>query len=301
MSSTRPIRCWLSDRGLNRSLVLRVLIRLGHPRMRVLRAQAMDGQGLRALALRRAVRALEQGVLRIPQGHGGGLVFDMRYLPVSHAHFGSIAFGNLESAVQEALVRHLGKGGVFYDIGANLGFFSMLGAHLAGLDDGQVYAFEAAPDNAEAIRANARLNGISNISVIDKAVSAHSGRGRLQIVDDQSWSKLAEYGEHPYTESVLEVELVAIDDLLAAGELRPPTLVKIDVEGAEIAVLDGMRATIERHRPAIICELHGTHTEFVATMTAHGYRMINLEGTIPVQEEGASAHALALPPLDPGD
>jgi hypothetical protein len=36
-------------------------------------------------------------------------------------------------------------------------------------------------------------------------------------------------------------------------------------------------------------------------MTAHGYRLINLEGTIPVTDEGASAHALALPPLDPGD
>ncbi len=301
MMGTRPIRYWFSDRGVNRSLVLRMLIRFGHPRMRELRAQAIDGEGLKALVLRRALRSLEQGVLRIPQGHGGGLVFDMRYLPVSHAHFGSIAFGNLESSVQEAMLRHLGAGGVFYDIGANVGFFSMLGAHLAGLDLGQVYAFEAAPDNAGAIRANARLNGISNISVINHAVSAHSGRGRLQIVDDQSWSKLEEYGEHPSTEQILEVELVAIDDLLAAGELRPPTVVKIDVEGAEIAVLEGMRATIERYRPAIICELHGTHAEFVAAMTEHGYRLINLEGTIPVQEEGASAHALALPPLDPGD
>jgi FkbM family methyltransferase len=301
MTARRPIRYWFSDRGVNRSLVLRLLIRMGHPRMRELRAEAMEGKGLKAMVLRRAVQSLEQGVLRIPHGHGGGLVFDLRYLPVSHAHLGSIAFGDLESSVQEAMLRHLGPGGVFYDIGANVGFFSMLGAHLAGLDLGHVYAFEAAPDNAEAIRANVRLNGISNISVINHAVSARSGRGRLQIVDDQSWSKLEEYGDHPNTEQVIEVELVAIDDLLAAGELHPPTLVKIDVEGAEIAVLEGMRTTIERHRPAIICELHGTHAEFVAAMTAHGYRMINLEGTIPVTEEGASAHALALPPLDPGD
>ena len=105
----------------------------------------------------------------------------------------------------------------------------------------------------------------------------------------------------PNTEQVIEVELVAIDDLLARGELRPPTVVKIDVEGAEIAVLEGMRETIERHRPAIICELHDTHAEFVALMAEHRYRLINLEGTIPVEEEGASAHALALPPGDPGD
>jgi Methyltransferase FkbM domain len=132
-------------------------------------------------------------------------------------------------------------------------------------------------------------------------VAAHSGRGRLQVVDDQSWSKLAEYGEHPYTEQIIDVELVAIDDLVSGGGLPPPAMVKIDVEGAEIAVLEGMRDTIERHRPAIVCELHGTHQEFVSVMRRHGYRLINLEGTVPVEQAQASAHALALPPLDCGD
>jgi FkbM family methyltransferase len=295
------VRRRLALMGVNRSLGLRVLIRFGHPKLRELRARAVAGDGLSGRALGVVLRGLERGVLRIPQGYAGGLAFDMRYLPISHAHFGSIAFGNLESAVQEAMVRHLGDGGVFYDIGANIGFFALLGGHLAGVERGHVYAFEAAPDNAEAIRVNAALNGIGNVSVIGKAVSAQSGRGRLQVVDDQSWSKLEDYGEHPYTEQVIEVDLVSIDDLLAAGEIRPPTLVKIDVEGAELAVLEGMRSTIEAHRPAIICELHGTHHEFVAAMRDHGYRLINLEGTIPVSEEGASAHALALPPLNEGD
>ncbi len=253
------------------------------------------------MALGVFVRWLERGVLRVPQGHAGGLGFEMRYLPLSHAHIGSIAFGNLETAVQEALVRHLGPGDVFYDIGANLGFFSLLAAHLVGLGEGQVYAFEAAPDNARAIRENAELNSIPNVTVIDKAVSSRSGSGRLQIVDDQSWSKLEEYGEHPYTERLIDVELVAIDDLLRAGELTPPTVVKIDVEGAEIAVLEGMRETLERHQPAVICELHGTHSEFLATMRSQGYRLINLEGPGPITEASASAHALALSALDPGD
>ena len=295
------VRTAISRTGLNRSMVIRRLIRLGHPRLRELRAEAMAGDTPRGKLLRPAVDFLEGGFLYVPQGHAGGLRFDMRYLPISHAHLGSIAFGTLESSVQEAMLRHLARGGVFYDIGANLGFFALLGGHMAGLAEGRVYAFEAAPDNAEAIRQNAYVNGVHNVEVICKAVSSHSGTGRLQVVDDQSWSKLAEYGEHPYTEQVIDVELVAIDELVFGGEIEPPTLVKIDVEGAEIAVLEGMKRTIEQHRPAIICELHDTHAEFVATMDAHGYRLINLEGTIPVAQEGASAHALALPPLDPGD
>jgi FkbM family methyltransferase len=297
------LRTSISQFGLNRSMIVRRLIRLGHPRLRELRAQAMTGSDPRSRAMGAAVRWLESGVLRVPQGRAGGLAFDMRYLPISHAHLGSIAFGNLESSVQEAMVRHLGPGGVFYDIGANLGFFSLLGAHLVGLEDGQVYAFEAAPDNAEAIQVNAALNAVGNVTALAVAVSARAGRGRLQVVDDQSWSKLEEYGEHPNTERVIEVELVAIDDLVIGGEdpLRPPTLVKIDVEGAELAVLEGMRETIRRHQPAIICELHGTHREFIAAMREHDYRLINLEGAIPIEEAGASAHALALPPISPGD
>jgi FkbM family methyltransferase len=295
------VRTAISRTGLNRSMVVRRLIRLGHPRLRELRAEAMAGDTARGRLLRPAVGFLEGGYLYVPQGHAGGLRFDMRYLPLSHAHLGSIAFGTLESSVQEAMLRHLARGGVFYDIGANLGFFSLLGGHMAGIDTGRVYAFEAAPDNAEAIRHNVFINGVTNVEVIAKAVSSHSGRGRLQVVDDQSWSKLAEYGEHPFTEQVIDVELVAIDDLVSRNEILPPTVVKIDVEGAEIAVLEGMARTIEQHRPAIICELHDTHAEFVAAMQGHGYRLINLEGTIPVADEGASAHALALPPLDPGD
>ena len=301
MSLGTAIKHRLGRLGLNRSMLVRRLIRLGHPRLRELRAQAMQGRGPRARAMRVFVDWLEQGVLRVPQGHAGGLVFEMRSLPISHAHVGSIAAGNLESAVQEAMIRHLDRGAVLYDIGANLGFFALLGAHLSGLHEGRVYAFEAAPDNAEAIRRNAVLNGIPNVTVIAKAVAAESGHGRLQVVDDQSWSKLIEYGEHPFTERVIDVELVAIDDLVASGELPAPAVVKIDVEGAEIAVLEGMRETIERHQPAIICELHGTHEAFVGAMQSHGYRLINLEGAIPVEQEGASAHALALPPGDQGD
>jgi FkbM family methyltransferase len=295
------LRHTLGRLGLNRSMLVRRLIRLGHPRLRELRAEAMLGSGPRARVLRAGVRWLEAGVLRVPQGYAGGLAFDMRYLPIAHAHIGSIAGGNLESAVQEAMLRHLARGAVFYDIGANLGFFSLLGAHMAGLADGRVYAFEAAPDNAEAIRANAALNAIDNVEVLAVAVSDRAGRGRLQVVDDQSWSKLLDYGAHPFTERVIEVELVAIDDLVGSGRLPPPAVVKIDVEGAELAVLRGMRTTIARHRPAIICELHETHAEFVAFMEACGYRSINLEGAIPVGEAGASAHALALPASHPGD
>jgi FkbM family methyltransferase len=290
----------LSRLGINRGRVVRRLVRLGHPRLRSLEKRAA-GDPLVGTALGPALRWLERGDLVVAYGLGAGLRMSMRWLPISHAHLGSIAFGNLESSVQEAMLRHVPAGGVFYDVGSNLGFFALLGAHMTG-PEGRVLAFEPAPDNAAAIRHNAEVNGLLNVDVVEKAVAAAGGEGRLQVVDDQSWSKLEEYGAHPGTEQVLDVAVIALDEEIGAGALPPPDVVKIDVEGAEIAVLEGMATTLAEHRPAIICELHDTHREFVEHMRGAGYRVVNLEGPAPVEDEASpSAHALALPADAGGD
>ena len=300
MTPRRRLGWHLSRLGINRGRVVRRLVGLGHPRLRALEKRAADDP-LVGAALGPALRWLERGDLVVAYGLGAGLRMSMRWLPISHAHLGSIAFGNLESSVQEAMLRHVPAGGVFYDVGANLGFFALLGAHMTG-PEGRVLAFEPAPDNAAAIRHNAEVNELLNVEVVEKAVAAAGGEGRLQVVEDQSWSKLEEYGPHPGTEQVLDVPVIALDEEISAGALPPPDVVKIDVEGAEIAVLEGMARTLAEHRPAIICELHDTHREFVEHMRGAGYRVVNLEGPGPVEDQASpSAHALALPRDEPGD
>jgi FkbM family methyltransferase len=277
------------------SLTVRALSRIGHPRLRRIRAQAITAGPLPAAAVRR----LEARQLTVLAGRGQGLRFDLRHVRIDHAHFGAIVHGLLETSVQEAFIRHLGEGGVLYDIGANVGFFSLLGARLVG-DAGHVYSFEPAPENCTAILEHAALNGAHNVTLVPRAASSRSGRGRLQLVDDRSWSKLEGYGAHPGTERVIDVDLVAVDELVRSGELRPPSVVKIDVEGAELEVLDGLRTTLQQHGPAVICELHDTQPGFVNAMAEAGYHVINLEGSRPVDERPPSPHALALPTLAEG-
>ena len=248
----------------------------------------------------RAVRAfagwLSRGSFYVMFGRGSGLRLSLSGIPLHHAHLGMLAIGDIEAPVQDAMIRHVTKGGVFYDIGANVGFFALLGAHYVGLDDGQVYAFEPAPDNAAEIRANVALNGLPNVTVLEQAVGAQAGTGRLQVVADQSWSKLVETGDHPQTERVMDIEVVAIDELVATGAIAPPTAVKIDVEGFEVAVLQGMRATLERHRPVVICELHGTQDDVAGLLRKAGYRLVNLEvPEDPVGAAGVADHVLAVP------
>jgi FkbM family methyltransferase len=204
------------------------------------------------------------------------------------------ALGTTEPLVQEALAGLLRPADVFYDIGANVGFFTILGAHMVG-PGGRVFAFEPLPENAVALRRNAALNGFDHVTLIEAAVSHAAGTATLFTAAEPTWAKLATPGDAQATERTVTVRLVTIDDLLAEGSVAAPTLVKIDVEGAELDVIAGMTHTIERHRPVILCEMHGKNHEFAALMRALAYDVTVIEGPGPLEEARWDVHALARP------
>ena len=279
--------------GVSRTRVVRFVTRLPHARLvGLMRA----GRRHRALRVAAAPLAwwLNRGHIALSGGLGVGLRMWKADIPFDHAHAGIIVRGQVEVPVQEALRRHLGPGDILYDVGSNLGFFALIGARLVG-DSGAVYAFEPVPGNAEAIRRNAASNDFGWVTVLERAAWSESGRGAVLVPGDTSWSHLEATGRHPDTQATIDVEQVALDDLVARGEARPPTVVKIDTEGAEIGVLEGMRAILAEHRPVVICELHGTNERFAALMGEHGYRLENLDGTEPVAGGPPNLHALAVP------
>lgn len=165
-----------------------------------------------------------------------------------------LALGTYEVPIQNIFAQHLKPGDVFYDIGANVGFFSIVAAKLVG-QNGKVYAFEPGTNNANAIRHNAQLNNFSQIEIIEKAVSDTSGQGRLLLAKYSGGHALATADAPPDLAGEVTVDLVSIDDLIAQNKIAPPNFVKIDVEGAELDVLKGMKETIKNHQPTIIYEV----------------------------------------------
>jgi FkbM family methyltransferase len=188
---------------------------------------------------------------------------------------------------------YIRPGDVFYDVGANIGFFTILGARLVG-PQGRVVAFEPVPACARAVAHNIALNDFVHAEIREEAVGAAGGRARLLVVGEASWSHLASTGRHADVRDEIDVAVVAIDELVEAGAIPPPDVLKIDTEGAELQAIAGMRATIERHRPAIVCELHDTNARFVALMDELGYTATNLDGPATVAGAGP-IHALAEP------
>ena len=160
--------------------------------------------------------------------------------------------GTFEPVVQRTIAEGLSSGDTFFDVGSHIGFHSLIGARAVGAT-GLVVALEPDPANAADIQGQAALNGFDHITVVRKyAVADLSER----------WSWIDGTAVTPTT----------IDHL--THEFRPPTLIKIDVEGLELEALRGAAATLREHRPTLVVEAHysGLAGATVARLAVLGYR-----------------------------
>lgn len=190
--------------------------------------------------------------------------------------------GSYEAAVQEALARHLEKGQVAYDVGAHVGFFTLLMARLVG-EGGWVVALEPDPFMGPALENNLRLNGVTNVSVVKAAAGANAGKRRFSPGRGAGIGHLAEDGE-------LAVEGTTIDDL--GVRFGVPDLIKVDVEGGELEVLQGASDTLSRCKPVLLVELHGPENEAAASdlLAALGYKIDYVEDDPSQRRHLVAAH-----------
>lgn len=169
------------------------------------------------------------------------------------------ASGEYERRIEALLVSRLCPGSVFYDVGAHIGLFSLLAARIVG-ESGSVFAFEADPENVERIKEHASRNGLDHICIVPCAVWSSPGRLFFKrVATDSSHNQGAVATDASmYNENTIEVEAVSLDAFVQ--EHRPPTLIKIDVEGGEANVLDGVKETFKSNAPLLICEIHNQRT-----------------------------------------
>jgi FkbM family methyltransferase len=231
----------------------------------------------------------------IGNGIGAGLKFNAGQSNPDYA------LGINEFPVQQALAGYLKPGDVFYDIGANVGFFSAIAARLVG-SSGHVYAFEPVPENVVQIRHNAKCNNFANVTVLEKAVSRSTGKAELLLAHYSGGSTLSVADRPPDLKGTTTVDTIAIDDLVAESAIAPPTVVKIDVEGAEMDALQGMTQTIQDFQPIIIYEVDASDREAIARKTrtldafiqSLGYAIKPLENSYDLPS-WAVGHTLAYP------
>jgi FkbM family methyltransferase len=166
--------------------------------------------------------------------------------------------GTGERRELEIVRDRLRAGMTFYDVGANIGIFSMMAARIVG-PSGQVVAFEADPEIAERLREHARRNLFSWVNVEQKAAWHESGTVMFERVDASvSPDRGVGHVVDSTNEHVVSLDAIALDD--CSPKYRAPDFIKCDVEGAEGEVLRGARTLLEKQRPRVLCEIHSEHS-----------------------------------------
>jgi FkbM family methyltransferase len=169
--------------------------------------------------------------------------------------------GTYEPASMIAVQRLLAPGGVLFDVGANVGLYTLLGSRCVGAA-GHVYSFEPSSRERTTLDANLGLNGCRNVTTSAAAVGARTGSARLRIAAGQhrGQNTLSPAFAYPGVglEREEEVEMVSLDQFTQIPGVRQPSVIKIDAEGNDLDVLRGARSVLRDAMPVVMVEVNDT-------------------------------------------
>ena len=207
---------------------------------------------------------------------------DERILEVIHEIRGE----NTEYRVMRSL---LSTGGTFVDVGANFGTFSLLASRLVG-PSGKVIAIEPQRRLAGMLGESVELSGVTNCEIVQAAAGRGSGNATLLVPrDDSGRAGFFQRFSGNRAHDEIPVKVKPIDVILSGSTDRMGLMLKIDVEGSELDVLDGASITIEALRPAIMIELNpwsaaaaGRSTEeIIDRLVSFGYSSFSTADVFP--------------------
>jgi len=187
-----------------------------------------------------------------------------KWIVGSHLH--GCWLGSYELKVQELMAKELKRGSVFYDVGANVGFYSLLAAVL--LHPGRVYAFEPLPKNLHYLRRHVELNGIRNVETLELAISNQVGTALFETEETRAAGKLQTTGN-------VRVQTASLDALLNEERIAPPNYIKMDIEGTEFLALLGAKECLTRYLPRLFLATHGkdVHTSCCELLSSYNYEI----------------------------
>jgi FkbM family methyltransferase len=189
--------------------------------------------------------------------------------------------GTYEPVESEALLRAAAGARVIFDVGANIGFYSLHWA-AALAPGGSVHAFEPVPVTFERLQRNIELNGVGDTVLASNfALGSEKTTVTIYLPTFSGSSASSLKNLHPDEESIqVEARVETLDDYFASRGLDRLDFMKIDVEGAELLVLQGGVQTLSRHKPLLFMELlrkwakpFGYHpNDVIALLGQQGYR-----------------------------
>jgi len=189
--------------------------------------------------------------------------------------------GIYEPLETEIARKEIKEGNVVIDVGANIGYYTLIFAKLVG-EEGKVFAFEPAPENFALLKKNVEINGYKNVVLIQKAVSNKTGRIRLYLSEVEGTTHKI-YDSHDGRKSI-EIEAISLDDYFEDynGEIN---FIKIDAEGSEASVFQGMQNLLEKNKgvkitteffPSALKESGIEPGEYLDLLLKYGFKLYDI-------------------------
>jgi FkbM family methyltransferase len=193
--------------------------------------------------------------------------------------------GTYEPELQAAIQDLVREGTVAYDVGANIGYISLLLARKLG-PGGKVYSFEALPANLERLEANLKINElIDQVEVVPAAVVDHAGTVKFLVGPSGGMGKAeGSKGRKEFDyDTVIQVKGISLDEFVYRDGKQPPQVIKMDIEGGEVMALPGMKRVLREVRPLVFLELHGPEAANAAWQAFNeaGYRICRMQPGYP--------------------
>jgi FkbM family methyltransferase len=228
---------------------------------------------------------------------------------VAHNHL-NMVLGRYERLMQTVIRDNVTSGDCAYDIGANVGFFSLLLASLVG-PCGRVHAFEPSPPEADSVDALVRCNALGGIVHVHR-MAISDATGHSSFLSSGLTGILANaprnQGQYAASEST-KVQTTTLDDFVFTRGHPAPRFMKIDVESAEVMVLAGAQRVLAVVRPAMLIELHGRSAAqyTLSSLFAARYDCLHIRksGNVPLRTSAdlddvfrpkmGTTHVVALP------
>ena len=241
----------------------------GEDLRRKLRILGGGAQYLVCLALKRD--------LMLTRVHGNKMYLNLRRPGISKA---LAIMGTREELQTEIFKKELKKGMVVVDLGANIGYYTLMAASIVS-ESGKVYAIEPFPLSFEMVVKNVEINGFSDIVECSQlAISDRRGTATMFLGDADNVHTLMDLSAYTgIPRPTMDVETMTLDQFLENRE--PIDFLRMDIEGAECQVFDGMNKTFaQKIPPRILFEIHPLgdvdpdprFTPRLERLLSHGYR-----------------------------
>ena len=180
--------------------------------------------------------------------------FYMLLNPMEHIQQQLFWYGYYEKELGDLLKKAIKPGDVFLDLGANIGYFSLLVAK--NLPSVKVISFEPVLGLFEKMNDNISLNNIKNISTVSAAVGEISGERELFVSAPDNLGMSSFHQPENYSGKKERVKVVNIDDWFKTSGLSKIDVIKLDIEGSEFDVLKGMKKVLQKQKPILIVEVN---------------------------------------------